>query len=213
MKTTHKSRMIGSAVVLGSLLIITLLVLHGKEPLNEELARNDQTNQVLSLPAVGEQTDTAWNARESQQLEQSEPAQLAEASNEDPLPIDQSEAQLLPAASYDALMQQGPSVQNAGINPHPKAIKMVKPVLKSAPTIEHPVILQVASFNSSENAQAMRAKLSAAGYMPRIEPVRVHNKTWYRLSAGPFPNQQQARLAQVAIQRKWKLNATAKEVH
>jgi cell division protein FtsN len=185
MKTSYRSRVIGSIVVLAVLMGIAMLVLHRKQPAPKGLALNDQTHQVLSLPVVSEQSQTAWHARQSQQIDQTRVA-----------------------AAQQPIEKPAPS-------PMPTPVTAKQPVhsviAKAKPA--HPVILQVASFSSIKNARVMRDHLSAAGYLPRLQPVRVHNKTWYRLSAGPFTNAKQAQLAQQAIQKKWKVKARVKSLH
>ncbi len=167
MKTSYKSRIIGSVVVLVALLVLTLLVLNRRQPLPKGLAANDDTHRVLSLPLVAEQPELAWHARQN-----------AERSPQAPAP------NLAPVAAAVEL------------KPVPTAV----------------AVLQVASFGSIKNALTMRKKLITDGYSAHIKPVHVHNKTWYRLQAGPFDSVAKAKLAQRAIAQQWKLKAKIRVV-
>jgi cell division septation protein DedD len=197
MKTSYKSRVVGSIVVLMLLVGLAVIVLHRKQPLPDGLAAGDQTHQVLSLPVLHEKNRTAWHARQSQQIDQ---AQAAAA---------ERPAQPATPQPVQALKR----VQPVAVAPVSQPKPTPKPVVASRKTPAHRVMLRVASFSSIHNAKVMRDHLSAAGYSPRIRPVRVHNKTWYRLSAGPFANAQQAHQAQQVIQHKWKIRAQLKALH
>ena len=169
MRTSNKSRVIGSVVVLAALLVLTLLVLNRRQPLPKGLAANDDTHQVLSLPLVAEQPELAWHARQSGEKQ--------------PHAIGQTHS--------DKLRGVG--------------VKESKPIAAAA-------FLQVASYSSVKNALVMQQRLKTHGYSSHIKPVHVHNKTWYRLRAGPFNSVAKAKLAQRVIAQQWKLKARIRVV-
>ena len=50
-------------------------------------------------------------------------------------------------------------------------------------------ILQVGSFNSSGEADSLKAELAFLGLQATIKSAVVDNKTWHRVQLGPFPSE------------------------
>lgn len=66
-------------------------------------------------------------------------------------------------------------------------------------------VLQVGSFKSRTDAEALRARLILEGLDAQIRSVQVKGSTWYRVQTGPYANTQQleatrARLGLMGIQ-------------
>jgi cell division protein FtsN len=47
-------------------------------------------------------------------------------------------------------------------------------------------LLQVGSFPSAQDAEALKAKLALQGFRAEVKPVTVNGKTWNRVRLGPF---------------------------
>lgn len=47
-------------------------------------------------------------------------------------------------------------------------------------------LLQVGSFPSADDAEAMKAKLALQGFVASIQPVTINGQTWNRVRLGPF---------------------------
>lgn len=47
-------------------------------------------------------------------------------------------------------------------------------------------LLQVGSFPSASDAEAMKAKLALQGFVAEVKPVNINGKTWNRVRIGPF---------------------------
>ena len=175
---------------------VALLVLHPKKELAEPLVANEDTHQILSLPLMNEEAETNWHARQSQQIAASseqiltaEPQQLTPEST--------------PVVEPERAKESGLSRELA---PPPILEPIQTSHTPSKKMVAHPsIVLQVASYSSFKNAQVMRNQLDSLGYIPHIQTVRINNKNWYRLSAGPFKDTNQAKLAQQAIEKKWRL--------
>lgn len=60
-------------------------------------------------------------------------------------------------------------------------------------------VIQEGSFRMLTEAQRMRDKLSARGFVVNIVPVTQQATAWYRVMVGPFFSLQQAQQAQVSI--------------
>lgn len=70
--------------------------------------------------------------------------------------------------------------------------------------------LQVASFSSWKNAQAMLDKLHQAGFNASISVHEAHGKRWHRVRVGPYPDK---KAAQAAAKRLHALNGTQPLLH
>lgn len=200
MKASYKSRVIGSIVVLIVLVGILVIVLNRRQSSPDRLAVNDLTNQVLTLPIMHDKTSTAAGAgysQKSQQINQTDS-------------VDEEHSAFIEPAAQSELKPTEPEVV---VQPHkPELVSYTMIAKHSVATSVSQIVLQVASFGSMYNANLMRDNLRAAGYMPHIYPVRVQGKTWYRLSAGPFPTIARAHQVQHEIKRKWNLRAQLKEL-
>jgi|UniRef100_UPI00261D288A cell division protein FtsN len=49
-------------------------------------------------------------------------------------------------------------------------------------------LLQVGSFPSASDAEAMKAKLALQGFVAKVQPVTINGNTWNRVRLGPFPS-------------------------
>lgn len=187
MKTTHKSRLVGSMVVLAALLVVVFLVLHRRQPLAKGLAQGDSVRQTLELPPLRDKVSSDWQAKQAQK----------------PVKLQQSVERYEPPHLVQAQPVVKRPVAKASIH-RPKAVSLQR---RAGVTSSQRIMLQVASYGSLHNARAMRDRLHLLGIRPHIASVRVHNKTWYRLSAGPFVDLSSAQKAQKVIQRRWKTGA------
>lgn len=63
-------------------------------------------------------------------------------------------------------------------------------------SISYQYLLQVASFRSQEDADALRASLLLEGMPAYTKGTEVNNKSWYRVYVGPFDNRSKMNQAQ-----------------
>jgi cell division protein FtsN len=56
----------------------------------------------------------------------------------------------------------------------------------AAVTDDNGYLLQVGSFPSADDAEAMKAKLALQGFVASIQPVTINGQTWNRVRLGPF---------------------------
>ena len=59
--------------------------------------------------------------------------------------------------------------------------------------------LQVASFKNSEEANALRAQLTSAGYVPLLRQAQIDTFTWYRIFVGPYASRLKANQARAQL--------------
>ena len=62
-------------------------------------------------------------------------------------------------------------------------------------------IVQVRSFTKSADAEELKAKLILVGFSAKIKPVKVSNKTWYRVQLGPYKNKTAAKQKQSQLEK------------
>ncbi len=64
-------------------------------------------------------------------------------------------------------------------------------------------ILQAAVFQSKQPAESLKAQLTLQGFEVKIEAYQKNSSpdTWYRVYLGPYPQESQAKLAQVSLQQ------------
>lgn len=62
-------------------------------------------------------------------------------------------------------------------------------------------VLQIAAFKDYKPADELKAKLALVGVDANIETLNVDNAHWYRVIAGPYPNETSTEHAKAAIQK------------
>ncbi len=55
-----------------------------------------------------------------------------------------------------------------------------------------PYLLQVGSFRSADDAEALRAQVTLLGLSARVQTVTVDEATWHRVRVGPFDSAREA---------------------
>jgi cell division protein FtsN len=183
MKASYKLRAMGFLVVLVLGVGVAMLVLHPKKRLAKESRMNENTHPVVLLPLINEEVKTNRSVEKNQKIDSS-------SSSATKVESEQSASKLGSIKNPVALAVAG-SVHGSHI--------------RSQSVVQLTIFLQVASYSSLENADAMRSQLDSLGYLSRIKLVRIDKKNWYRLSVGPFKDKSQASVAQQAIEKRWKL--------
>lgn len=64
------------------------------------------------------------------------------------------------------------------------------------------IYVQVGSYGDRDNAQRMRSELQTQGFHSRIDPVKLHDHTLYRVRVGPYESDASAAAAQNRLVRK-----------
>ena len=52
-------------------------------------------------------------------------------------------------------------------------------------------LVQVSSFRSAKDAEALKAKLALLGLRAKVSRARIKGATWYRVQLGPYPSKSQ----------------------
>jgi cell division protein FtsN len=60
-------------------------------------------------------------------------------------------------------------------------------------------LIQAASFHAMDDAESLRAQLILIGMTVRTTAVQVADKSWYRVTVGPFPSQAEATRAMTRL--------------
>lgn len=85
--------------------------------------------------------------------------------------------------------------------PAPASVKpAAKPAAKPATSPGGDWIVQVGSYSSQSNAQALKTRLQAAGYPSELAEVSVAGRMMYRLRAGPYAEEAAARTAAAELE-------------
>ncbi|MEO8672607.1 MAG: SPOR domain-containing protein, partial [Tahibacter sp.] len=77
--------------------------------------------------------------------------------------------------------------QQAAANgtPATPATGTTPPETTAAPGGVH-YLLQAGSYPESKGADEMKAKLALLGFVAKVQPVTINNKTWHRVRVGPY---------------------------
>ena len=90
----------------------------------------------------------------------------------------------------EAAGNDSPDLQFYEYLPRAEVAVNVVPVEVANPTLEESnpasYLLQAASFQDPNDAEALRAKLILLNLQTRIVPTPISGRTWYRVQAGPF---------------------------
>jgi cell division protein FtsN len=62
-----------------------------------------------------------------------------------------------------------------------------------------PYILQVASFRTASDADALKARLALLGMVANIQEVTVNDATWHRVRLGPFDSAREVNRLQITL--------------
>lgn len=91
---------------------------------------------------------------------------------------------------YSVLPEKEVVIPDAQISAQAKAESQTstQPSTAAAPTapVSHGYLLQVGSFPSAGDAEAMKAKLALQGFVANIQPVTIDSQTWNRVRLGPY---------------------------
>ncbi|MCW5588344.1 MAG: SPOR domain-containing protein [Legionellales bacterium] len=77
-----------------------------------------------------------------------------------------------------------PTPQNT--SPAPTAVATNNTNTPTKTDTNNRYILQIAAFQSEQDADHLKAQLSLLGFSVRIDPTQNNGKTWYRVWAGPY---------------------------
>jgi cell division protein FtsN len=81
------------------------------------------------------------------------------------------------SAQAKAESRQAQEAQQTGTTP---------PATPAAAAAGNGYLLQVGSFPSADDAEAMKAKLALQGFVASIQPVTINGQTWNRVRLGPY---------------------------
>lgn len=73
-------------------------------------------------------------------------------------------------------------------------------------------VIQEGAFRMLTEAQRMRDKLTARGFLVNIVPVTQQSTAWYRVMVGPFPSLMQAQQAQVSIANRERITGMIRKI-
>lgn len=176
MSDARKARLIGAvALVLVAFLGLSWLLGGGDDPHKASTARSE--GKVIVLPARPVRTAPvgAQAARPQAPPDEQSPAEPA------PPPEPEPEPAPVPAAPE-------PAPQAAEPAPKPT------PIRRPAPAPASGWYVQLGSFGSSRNAEALARKARDGDYRTEIRPQQVGGRTLQRVLVGPYPSEAAAQL-------------------
>jgi len=120
-------------------------------------------------------------------------------------------AVLSPPAQDEAAPQQESQTDSAGMDRVGALLNSIESNGAESPKIANPAaqtirppaqvwVVQVASFVTDKEAQALASKLKGKGYDANVASAEVSGKTWYRVEVGRLANRNEARELQKNLQ-------------
>ncbi len=195
-----KRQLIGGVVLLGLLVIVIKWLGSGGELELVEPSANAQTDRETRVYDLS-QLDV-----DGQPISRPAPdeASAAEADTEDAAEGLPPTAEPIASAPAPVEPVLAPPPGKAITPAPPPAQASVKPAAtpasKPAASATGDWVVQVGSYSSESNAEALKTRLQAAGYPSELAEVSVAGRKMYRLRAGPYAEEAAARTAAAELE-------------
>jgi cell division protein FtsN len=118
------------------------------------------------------------------------PEARAPAVSEEPVAQDAPEPKKPKYDFYDVLRDKEVIIPDAELSAQAQAEAAAPPAEEPAPdAAEGPrYLIQAGAFRSSEDAEALKARIALTGEIARVESAQIEGGTIYRVRLGPYPN-------------------------